>query len=1179
MAMLLPLYAMPLKQGQQVEWENQLAPYITKTYGVDGRSMRAEYNEIAALKAACIDPVVEESCLKELYVYYRQLELLEKRFKFEDGKVALQFSWNDAISGKATLPQNSIAYEKASVLYNIAAVHSGIAAKVDRLDNEAAKRAKQHLQKAAAALDYLNENFMYAPSADMHRYQVALMATLMRAQAQEVFLEGAVRKDQKATNLVRLCRKTEAYYGDAVEALNKLPGGFGTAGTGMAMFNNFSGMNAGVTDGPAKPDPQMAHLIRAKKAHYEYCTYYYMAQTRYKPSKGECAYGEAVAWASEAQTMADRAWANYSGGFKKDYMSFKTMMESMKEAIKVQAHEYWNDNDKVYHEVVPSSIADLNVPDEFDSVQVTDYTKTKDEVSIDDIFRQLIPPASLEALSRYTKRKDDLRNKLYDKLDQAIKDFEKFLSGLHLPQKLDDLAVENVAGATDGQKKLVDTIVRLATPVQDKGGAQALQKQVAEMAEIRKECVDGLKVPRNAADRMKAAELESKPDVAKFFERLNTADAELERLDQSDKSFLKRFHKHESAMLTLSKPIREIIEGLPPSSATTAASDNSITEDLRATSAKLRQQVGSFQQMRRDSEQIRGALRTKAIDDDPSDAFVHAGNQESKQEEAISKQLEKYVPDRDSINNFCEKLAALRVEINNANADLIETLDRRGGGSGDGKKDKDPQTRAINDLERASKAFVALFGFAPGGRNHYNKLYADVEKLEAHAEQLQGLYGLKTPPPKPMRAPPPLPPAGDALPNGSGSARGTPESALDATPGSPPPAALKQSKSHQRQPSQYSVEDLNDLLAQATVYGQVPTGAAPPPPPVATAPPPPGAPSGVPPNASAPACAPALAGAPVSPSSPATGAVPSLSLSLEEQNKLVEEFNELQYQDSRNQMTKSFNVAMEGGFLNRYTNILPYDDSRIPLQQGPELFGYDYINASKIPMGAEMGDADFVVTQGPTMDTMRDFWQLVWEQSCGVIVMATREVDMGRPKCAHYWPDSPEEVRYGPLGVCRQSEHAFGQATIRQFLVRHYKPPSGQIEERIVFQFHVSEWPDHSIPEHPEELWGIISEVNKCHSLQPGGLDAPLAVHCSAGVGRTGIFCALYTGLMMHNKGQDNAINAFKIVSHMRQHRMQMIQNNTQYEFTVNMLKKIPKSADQLLDSVEEGADLPPALT
>ena len=40
---------------------------------------------------------------------------------------------------------------------------------------------------------------------------------------------------------------------------------------------------------------------------------------------------------------------------------------------------------------------------------------------------------------------------------------------------------------------------------------------------------------------------------------------------------------------------------------------------------------------------------------------------------------------------------------------------------------------------------------------------------------------------------------------------------------------------------------------------------------------------------------------------------------------------------------------------------------------------------------------------GPVANTISDFWRMVWEQNCTVIVMITKIIERGRVCCIHHF--------------------------------------------------------------------------------------------------------------------------------------------------------------------------------
>jgi receptor-type tyrosine-protein phosphatase beta len=100
---------------------------------------------------------------------------------------------------------------------------------------------------------------------------------------------------------------------------------------------------------------------------------------------------------------------------------------------------------------------------------------------------------------------------------------------------------------------------------------------------------------------------------------------------------------------------------------------------------------------------------------------------------------------------------------------------------------------------------------------------------------------------------------------------------------------------------------------------------------------------------------------------------------------------------------------------NRFTNILPYDHSRVKLQPTDDEEGSDFINANFVP--GHNSPREFIVTQGPLHSTRDEFWRMCWETNSRAIVMLTRCVEKGREKCDHYWPYDTQPVYYGDIQV------------------------------------------------------------------------------------------------------------------------------------------------------------------
>ena len=226
----------------------------------------------------------------------------------------------------------------------------------------------------------------------------------------------------------------------------------------------------------------------------------------------------------------------------------------------------------------------------------------------------------------------------------------------------------------------------------------------------------------------------------------------------------------------------------------------------------------------------------------------------------------------------------------------------------------------------------------------------------------------------------------------------------------------------------------------------------------------------------------------------------------------------------------------ENRIRNRFKLIYPYDKSRVILNTQDENAQSDYINASHIP-GVYVKEC-FIAAQAPKENTLQDFWQMVMEYKVATIVMVTNFVESGRKKCEEYFPlKVGKNVIIGPYEIVLDNENVITGYTIRMMSV-HYKGKIARVKH-----FHFTAWPDHDVPTLYDELLLFVSKVQE-------GLiktKAPMLVHCSAGVGRTGTFITLYN--LQAAIQQSKPISIYSIVHEMREHRPQMVQTFAQYKF------------------------------
>jgi receptor-type tyrosine-protein phosphatase A len=218
---------------------------------------------------------------------------------------------------------------------------------------------------------------------------------------------------------------------------------------------------------------------------------------------------------------------------------------------------------------------------------------------------------------------------------------------------------------------------------------------------------------------------------------------------------------------------------------------------------------------------------------------------------------------------------------------------------------------------------------------------------------------------------------------------------------------------------------------------------------------------------------------------------------------------------------KPTNVANTYPQFNRYYNIKPFDDNLV------ELSTEEYINASWI------FDKKCIATQGPMRNTIKQFWRMVVDSGSALIIMLTQLYENNMEKCCCYWLDEGVHQTFDGIDVKLLGTTSVDNIILRVFVVNN----------KIVNHIQYLDWSDSAIPSNPEDIYKIITVIDNLKG------NSPFIIHCSAGVGRTGVILTLY------HKYHNPLMDIDDIIYTMRNQRPNMVQNMTQYEFIQKIVK------------------------
>ncbi|KAM3385007.1 hypothetical protein ACQJBY_009145 [Aegilops geniculata] len=235
---------------------------------------------------------------------------------------------------------------------------------------------------------------------------------------------------------------------------------------------------------------------------------------------------------------------------------------------------------------------------------------------------------------------------------------------------------------------------------------------------------------------------------------------------------------------------------------------------------------------------------------------------------------------------------------------------------------------------------------------------------------------------------------------------------------------------------------------------------------------------------------------------------------------------------------------------NRYIDVLPFDDTRVRLKSSAtsQISGNDYINASFVKATEDNSVARFISTQGPLVRTFEDFWEMVCENQCPVIVMLTQ---FDSVKCDEYLPLQNGQGTYGKYNVkIRKDTRDKHQLCLRAVEVQCNE--SGKVHSVLHIEY--PDWPDHGVPTSTDAVRQIQKRL---HHIPR---EHPIVAHCSAGIGRTGAYITIHSSIERILLGDTSSYDLVETVKKFRSQRTGMVQTEQQYMFCYRAI------ADELKD-------------
>ncbi|CAO1628279.1 unnamed protein product [Parajaminaea phylloscopi] len=504
-----PLLWIPLKQTDEVDVATPVRSLISSSYGEDPKKYASALASLARARTDAVRgaPGSDRTARDLLYKWFHILEMLEVRFP----EIRVPFTWKDAFTNKP-ISQYSLAYEKASVIFNIGATLSAMAAATFRLggsgasdgtgskgqaegpasspaaanlgaatsssvEGDGTKRAYTALRQAAGFLTYINDNFLHAPSTDMSRALLRFLVPLLLAQANEVFLEKTLSGKSSPGLVAKLASGVAQSYTALAEeskewitkeVVDRVWGMMLQAKakhySSVAQFQKAQADAAGSQHGHSLVRLTVAENLskEANKAAQQFASNH----TSSGPSASASTTFGYTNHTSSAYTMPSDAGASLAG-----------LVASHLAVVSAARTQAVKDNDLIYHDILPSETAlpaiDATSPAQLISIQEVYASAEVQKAVGPDLFSKLVPLGVHERASLYSEEKAKLARAEAERCDLAEGERVAALDGFGLPQALEKFRMATKKTGSSNWDGLVDPGTQVMTWAEEEaaGGA------------------------------------------------------------------------------------------------------------------------------------------------------------------------------------------------------------------------------------------------------------------------------------------------------------------------------------------------------------------------------------------------------------------------------------------------------------------------------------------------------------------------------------------------------------------------------------------------------------------------------------------------------------------------------------------------------------------------------------
>ncbi|GMT17146.1 hypothetical protein PFISCL1PPCAC_8443 [Pristionchus fissidentatus] len=685
----------PLKKTSEVDLIKPFTTYINTVYETkedDKAEIEDAVQELNKLRTkACCQPLDKhQSGLDLLTRYYDQLVAIEGKIIISATQNPVVFKWQDAFdkgglffSKVASLSLSDGAFERASVLFNVGAFMTQVAALQPLLTDEEIKTTAALFQKAAGVFYKLRDSahslVPHDATPDLCPDVLSACGAIALAQAQEAIYIKASKDKMKPAMLVKIAAQLAEFYSEAQKALSK------DTVKGLFEKNDY-------------------YVVVGKAFAFQAIAQYHGAEEHAEEHK----IGMQLSRLNEAIKLSDQS---------KKYLSPAILAEHLALIPKAYAAAK-KDNDFIYHERVPDVATLPALP----KAAIAKALPVSHPISprFKDMFSAVVPIQVHNALQSYEARKGDLVSMQTMRMREATQLMNGILASLNLPAALDDVV---------STETLPESIKLKSAKVKQSGGIAELHRLFNDLPalyrrneEILDEAARLLKEEESSDNNLRTqfgtrwTRMSSQQLTGPLLQELGKYRGILATASNADKMVKTKFEQHREGIEMMSRTESELRSAIPSQQAHATGGGSPSVKKLH----DLCNQVSAVIAER---DALEKELKDKNFDI-AADFLKALSESQLLNEEQISKEKidQIYGPLVARVNESVNNQESMLADIQRTNTMFCAEKSNTGGGA--------ERERILKMLATAHDTFLELKGNLEEGTKFYNDLTPIIVRVQ-----------------------------------------------------------------------------------------------------------------------------------------------------------------------------------------------------------------------------------------------------------------------------------------------------------------------------------------------------------------------------------------------------------------------------------------------------------------